>query len=96
MAFLPKPGHRPSYLLVVEAEYALEDEYVGAVHGHGLLLAAVRHEVVDRHVNLLSLPQSLQEENYAVETAYKVYVCPRGNLLYMLIFLITDLKKILS
>ena len=27
-----------------------------------------------------------------VETAYKVYVCPRGNLLYMRIFLITDLN----
>ena len=27
-----------------------------------------------------------------VETAYKVYVCPRGNLLYMRIYLITDLK----
>ena len=27
-----------------------------------------------------------------VETAYKVYVCPRGNLLYMQIYLITDLK----
>ena len=27
-----------------------------------------------------------------VETAYKVYVCPRGNLLYMWIYLITDLK----
>ena len=26
------------------------------------------------------------------ETAYKVYVCPRGNLLYMRIYLITDLK----
>ena len=25
-----------------------------------------------------------------VETAYKVYVCPRGNLLYMQIYLITD------
>ena len=29
-----------------------------------------------------------------VETAYKVYVCPRGNLPYMLIYLITD-KKLL-
>ena len=29
---------------------------------------------------------------YAVETAYKVYVCPIGNLLYMRIYLITDLK----
>ena len=29
---------------------------------------------------------------YTVETAYKVYVCPRGNLLYMRIYLITDLK----
>ena len=76
----------------MEAEYALEDEDVGAVHGHRPLLAAVRHEVVDRHVNLLSLPQSLQEENYTVETAYKVYVCPRGNLLYMRIYLIIDLK----
>ena len=27
-----------------------------------------------------------------VETAYKVYVCPRGNLLYMQIYLITHLK----
>ena len=27
-----------------------------------------------------------------VETAYKVYVCPRGNLLYMQIYLITNLK----
>ena len=27
-----------------------------------------------------------------VETAYKVYICPRGNLLYMRIYLITDLK----
>ena len=27
-----------------------------------------------------------------VETAYKVYVCPRGNLPYMRIYLITDLK----
>ena len=27
-----------------------------------------------------------------VETAYKVCVCPRGNLLYMWIYLITDLK----
>ena len=27
-----------------------------------------------------------------VETAYKVYVCPRGNLLYMQIYLITDLQ----
>ena len=25
-----------------------------------------------------------------VETAYKVYVCPRGNLLYMRIYLIPD------
>ena len=29
---------------------------------------------------------------YTVETAYKVYVCPKGNLLYMRIYLITDLK----
>ena len=29
---------------------------------------------------------------YTVETAYKVYVCPRGNLLYMRIYLITGLK----
>ena len=29
---------------------------------------------------------------YTVETAFKVYVCPRGNLLYMRIYLITDLK----
>ena len=29
---------------------------------------------------------------YTVETAYKVYVCPRGNLLYMQIYLIADLK----
>ena len=27
-----------------------------------------------------------------VETAYKVYICPRGNLLYMRIYLITNLK----
>ena len=27
-----------------------------------------------------------------VETAYKVYVCPRRNLLYMRIYLITNLK----
>ena len=27
-----------------------------------------------------------------VETAYKVYVCPGGNLLYMRIYLITNLK----
>ena len=27
-----------------------------------------------------------------VETAYKVYICPRGNLLYMRIYFITDLK----
>ena len=27
-----------------------------------------------------------------VETAYKVAICPRGNLLYMRIYLITDLK----
>ena len=29
---------------------------------------------------------------YTVETAYKVAICPRGNLLYMQIYLITDLK----
>ena len=29
---------------------------------------------------------------YTVETAYKVYICPRGNLLYIRIYLITDLK----
>ena len=27
-----------------------------------------------------------------VETAYKVAICPRGNLPYMQIYLITDLK----
>ena len=27
-----------------------------------------------------------------VETAYKVYVCPRGNLLFMRLYLMTDLK----
>ena len=48
-----------SYLLVVEAENSLEDEDVGAVHGHRLLLAAVRQKVVDRHVHLLALLQSL-------------------------------------
>ena len=31
-------------------------------------------------------------QNGTVETAHKVYVCPRGNLLYMRIYLITDLK----
>ena len=31
-----------------------------------------------------------------VETAYKVYVCPRGNLLYMQIYLITDRKVTLK
>ena len=30
-----------------------------------------------------------------VETAYKVYIFPRGNLLYMQIYLITDLKLLL-
>ena len=29
---------------------------------------------------------------FTVETAYKVYVCSRGNLLFMRIYLITDLK----
>ena len=56
--------HCSYYLLVVEAEYALEDEDVGAVHGHRPLLAAVRHEVVDRHVNLLAILQSLHKKNY--------------------------------
>ena len=32
------------------------------------------------------------EGTYTVETAYKVAICPRGNLLYMRIYLITDLK----
>ena len=45
----------------MEAEDALEDEDVGAVHRHRLLLAAVRHEVVDRNVNLLAILQSLQK-----------------------------------
>ena len=31
-------------------------------------------------------------ESNTVETAYKVAICPRGNLLYMRIYLITDLK----
>ena len=31
-------------------------------------------------------------ERYTVETAYKVAICPRGNLLYMWIYLITYLK----
>ena len=29
-----------------------------------------------------------------VETAYKVAICPRGNLFYMRIYLITDLELI--
>ena len=48
-----------SYLFVMEAENSLKDENVGAVHGNGLLLAAVRHKVVDRHVHLLALLQPL-------------------------------------
>ena len=35
---------------------------------------------------------NLPPQTETVETAYKVYVCPRGNLLYMLINFITDLK----
>ena len=59
---LTHPGnHFNSYLFVVEAEDALEDEDVGAVHRHRLLLPAVRHKVVDRHVNLLAILQSLQK-----------------------------------
>ena len=57
---LPQPVPN-SCLFVVEAEDALEDEDVGAVHRHRLLLAAVRHEVVDRNVNLLAILQSLQK-----------------------------------
>ena len=29
---------------------------------------------------------------YTIETAYKVAICPIGNLLYMQIYLITNLK----
>ena len=34
----------------------------------------------------------MQMNLYTVETAYKVAICPRGNLLYMRIYLITNLK----
>ena len=33
-----------------------------------------------------------QECHITIETAYKVYICPRGNLLNIRIYLITDLK----
>ena len=37
---------------------------------------------------LLEIPYTVN----TVETAYKVYICPRGNLPYMQIYLITDQK----
>ena len=40
----------------------------------------------------LDLYVNNREYHDTVESAYKVYVCPRGNLLYMRINLITDLK----
>lgn len=44
----------------MEGEDALEDEHVGAVHGHGLGLPAVADEVVDGHLHLPALLQPLQ------------------------------------
>ena len=49
------------------------------------------------YVRCVSVPTcgvatSVMTFSYTVETAYKVAICPIGNLLYMGIYLITDLK----
>ena len=43
-------------------------------------------------INFKEFQEHEYKPPYAVETAYKVAICPRGNLLYKQIYLITDLK----
>ena len=62
-------------------------------------LAIVREYVkADLYYQTLNVKTVEEEPLYTVmlldtvETAYKVYICPRGNLLYMQIYLIDDIK----
>ena len=53
-------------------------------------------EIKQMCLKQMCLKQVLNAHNmhipYTVETAYKVAICPRGNVLYMRIYLIANLK----
>ena len=55
-------------------------------------------EIKQMCLKQMCLKQVLNAHNmhipYTVETAYKVAICPRGNVLYMRIYLIANLKLI--